>query len=148
MANGTGFFGQEFAPELASAGFQNFTAAFEPRAAEERLRVGQAAATRGISGVQEAELLAQGERARTGTLLRFAETSDLRRQGAIREERLIDENRRNQERIRQEDIKREEAARKQAMVGSIFQAILTRGGSLPGEHRVLNRLGADRHALF
>lgn len=121
---GPGILGQAFAPEFGSAGFQLQRGQLRQQQVEQPLRLRQAFLTRGATGGQELAGIQQLMQSQADDLLRAAFEQDVQRQGAVRQERLLDEQRRFEQILAEEERERQRQAGGQGLLGGILGDVL------------------------
>lgn len=138
MPNGT-----NFAPEYGSQALEYLLALQAPQRRAQELRAGQLAATRGLGGAQEADLLQGILRSQAEAVGQAATRVGLERAQAQRQERLIQEQRAYQDRLRKEALEEERRRRGQ----SLLMGLLTSGiGAAAGIIPALSAAKAQRQA--
>lgn len=134
MPNGTGLLGQSFGQELGDESMSLFQQQMAPRFQEQMLRLGQSFDTRpgGVGGAQQADLIASALQGQSNQIGQANLQQGIAQQQAIRQERLMDEQRQWQQ--IQMDQQREEAAaqRRSALLGSVLGSVTgLAGGIIP-----------------
>ena len=121
---GPGILGQAFGQEFGSQGFELQRQRLLSQQREQPLRLRQAFLTRGATGGQELAGIQQLMQSQADDLLRAALEQDVARQGAVRQERLLDEQRRFEQILAQEERDRQAAAQRGGLLGDIFGTVL------------------------
>lgn len=122
---GTGILGQSFGQEFGSQGFELQRRRLLSQQREQPLRLRQAFLTRGATGGQELAGIQQLMQSQADDLLQAAFQQDVTRQGAIRGERLLDEQRRFEQILAEEERERQS----QGGLGQFLKTVLGIGTS-------------------